>query len=145
MSTYSKWHKENREHLTNYNRTWREKNPEKAKANRKAWEDENRDKVREYNRKSSLKRTQQTREYGLMRNHGITWEEYSAMLEKQGGGCAICGGQNTKRKKILCVDHDHDTGKIRGLLCDSCNRGLGMLGDSLSHIMNVVKYLEESG
>lgn len=53
---------------------------------------------------------------------GVTDEEYAAMLERQGGGCAICGA--TPKTRRLHVDHDHRTGGVRGLLCHRCNRAL---------------------
>ena len=53
---------------------------------------------------------------------GVTDEDYARMLDAQGGGCAICG--NPPRSRRLHVDHDHRTGKVRGLLCFRCNRGL---------------------
>jgi len=80
--------------------------------------------------------------YELKSLYGITVEQYEAMLELQNGVCAICGGINTRKLK-LAVDHDHDTGKVRGLLCDRCNRGIGLLRDS-NNITNALKYLEEN-
>jgi hypothetical protein len=53
---------------------------------------------------------------------GVTDDEYARMLEAQGGGCAICGARPKTRR--LHVDHDHATGKVRGLLCHRCNRAL---------------------
>ena len=53
---------------------------------------------------------------------GVTDDEYARLLEAQGGGCAICG--NTPKTRRLDVDHDHKTGKVRGLLCHRCNRSL---------------------
>lgn len=61
----------------------------------------------------------------LVRRYGITLADYVAMLRAQGGGCAICGQKPTRRN--LAVDHDHATGKVRGLLCAPCNTGLGTL------------------
>lgn len=60
----------------------------------------------------------------LKRKFGISSEEYDIMLEKQNGVCAICGG---KTKRRLAVDHDHQTGKVRGLLCGACNPHLAWL------------------
>lgn len=71
-------------------------------------------------------------------NYGITREQYNQMLEDQNYCCAICGKQNNN----LYVDHDHETGKVRGLLCSYCNRSLAGLGDSLSGVLRAVKYLE---
>ena len=62
-----------------------------------------------------------------IRSYGITVEEYDEMLESQGGGCYICGIGPVGR--ALDIDHDHRTGKVRGLLCSNHNRALGLLGD----------------
>jgi len=78
---------------------------------------------------------------------GITHDIYSSMMKEQGGVCAICGGKETqftpktKRRKRLAVDHDHLSGKVRGLLCDKCNRGLGMFKDSKQNLSNAILYL----
>jgi hypothetical protein len=59
-------------------------------------------------------------------DHGITLADYEAMLARQGGGCATCG-RKPESGKNLHVDHDHQTGKIRGLLCIGCNLAIGYL------------------
>jgi hypothetical protein len=63
------------------------------------------------------------REFSLQHSYGISVREYNAMLEAQGGLCSICG--RPPRKRRLAVDHDHVTGKIRGLLCTCCNLAAG--------------------
>ena len=63
------------------------------------------------------------------------------MLEEQGGVCAICGGDENGR--TLAVDHDHQTGQIRGLLCSKCNVAIGYLSDSLEILKNAFAYLEK--
>ena len=65
--------------------------------------------------------------------------EYNKLLKKQNKKCAIC--ESKKGSKNLAVDHCHKTGKIRGLLCNKCNRGLGYLGDSIKIIKRALKYL----
>jgi hypothetical protein len=78
-----------------------------------------------------------------MNEYGITLEEYNRLLESQGGGCAICGRKvNIDSKFSLHVDHDHDTGKIRGILCSSCNLGIGKFDHDCSRLKNAIKYLE---
>jgi hypothetical protein len=77
--------------------------------------------------------------------YGITLEQYEKMLADQGNACAVCGEpesdiQNGKLRP-LCVDHDHATGKIRGLLCNDCNRGLGFLGDNADRLEKAAYYL----
>jgi hypothetical protein len=65
------------------------------------------------------------------------------MVEDQNNLCKICKRPPNKIKK-LCVDHCHISGKVRGLLCDKCNKGLGSFEDSLLSIKNALAYLEES-
>lgn len=64
------------------------------------------------------------------------------MLREQGGGCAVCGGEPGGRWKNFAVDHDHETGAVRGLLCLACNRAIGLLEDDSSRIRKIADYLE---
>lgn len=75
-----------------------------------------------------------------LKNYNITEEEYNAMLKEQNGVCAICGKEDVRGKR-LSIDHDHKTGKVRGLLCGNCNLGLGALGDEVIIIEKSLKYL----
>lgn len=68
---------------------------------------------------------------------------YNTLLEEQGEVCAICLDPTTKGK--LCVDHSHFTGKVRGLLCDRCNRSLGALQESADICNNMVNYIKKHG
>ena len=83
--------------------------------------------------------------------YGITVDDYYRMLENQGGGCAICGTfvpSQRKRKfiktEMFFVDHCHSTGKVRGLLCAKCNRGLGYFEDNPSRLEMAAVYLKEN-
>lgn len=67
-------------------------------------------------------------------------EDREVLYERQGGLCAVCGQPDARRE--LSVDHCHETGYVRGLLCSTCNLGLGMLGDDLLGLRRVVAYLE---
>lgn len=77
----------------------------------------------------------------------LTVREYEALLEACDGRCEICGdATNPKRgSKTLCVDHDHDTGVVRGLLCRRCNSAIGLFGDDPNLIANALFYLEARG
>ena len=70
--------------------------------------------------------------------YGISNEVYQDRLKSQGGGCAICGAMARR----LCVDHDHETGTFRGVLCHRCNAAIGLLGDTLETVKRAVVYLE---
>jgi hypothetical protein len=74
----------------------------------------------------------------------LTAEEYWRMYEKQGGVCKICGKPQCVGTK-LDVDHDHVSGKVRGLLCRHCNAGIGMLKDSAGLLLQAVRYLLDAG
>ena len=82
------------------------------------------------------------RDYGFKKRYGISLEEYNKILEEQSGVCAICGStEPDKSKKYLSVDHDHETGKVRGLLCSYCNRGLGSFKESHGLLKKALEYL----
>jgi hypothetical protein len=75
------------------------------------------------------------------RDFGIEDEDYQRMLVKQNNGCAICGVKQEELNYSLCVDHDHKTGKIRGLLCHDCNVCIGKAKDNIETLKNAIKYL----
>lgn len=83
------------------------------------------------------------RKRNLKKDFGITIEFYEELLLKQDGCCKICRTHHTKFSKRLAVDHDHNTGKIRGLLCMYCNTGLGKFKDSTSLLTEAINYLKE--
>lgn len=97
------------------------------------WREKNRDKVKRLNRKGNYKKY-----------YGITLEEYEHLFYRQGGKCKICKTHQTKLKKLLSVDHDHNTNKVRGLLCQKCNQGLGMFNDCPDSLMQAAFYLKHS-
>lgn len=82
--------------------------------------------------------------YSYIYNYGIDQDDYNKLLEDQKGKCKICSIKlsGTSRHNKLCVDHDHSTGKVRGLLCHKCNTGLGLLGDSIENLEKAVEYLK---
>jgi hypothetical protein len=78
----------------------------------------------------------------LKDRYGITIEEYDLLVQAQNGRCAICGTTNPGGRKVrFCVDHDHITGKIRGLLCSPCNRALGGFHDDPQLLRVAINYL----
>lgn len=77
-----------------------------------------------------------------LRQYGIKKAEYDEMLLSQAGVCAICHQPtNHKKHKRLSVDHDHATGKVRGLLCHTCNVGLGAFKDDVARLTAAIAYL----
>lgn len=79
----------------------------------------------------------------LKRKYGITFEQYNEMLKKQKDKCAICLKDKTNFKISLAVDHNHQTGKIRGLLCIRCNHLLGNAFDNIKILKQSILYLKK--
>jgi hypothetical protein len=74
----------------------------------------------------------------------ISTFEYAKLLVEQNNACAICGVSATELKRELNVDHNHETNKIRGLLCHHCNIGLGNFRDSTTLLSVAIEYLERT-
>ena len=70
-----------------------------------------------------------SRRKDLKKKYGITIEDYNRMLEEQGGVCAICGTVSPRQSGVFSVDHDHETSRVRGLLCHRCNMGMAFMDD----------------
>jgi len=85
------------------------------------------------------------RKNDLKRKYGITPEDYNALYEKQNGCCAICGRHQSKFKYSLNVDHNSETGHIRGLLCSGCNPGLGHFEKDPELLIKAYHYLRTDG
>lgn len=118
------------------------------------------DRSREYRKTNKHKIAKQRKQYrednkeehlhkkwvrNLKSQYGITESEYIDILKAQKGACAICGTSESSSTKRFAVDHNHDTGEVRGVLCSSCNLGLGNLGDSPNRLISAFRYLLERG
>ncbi len=123
---------------SHYARKWNIENRERHNANWRSYYANNADSRRDRERARTIAK------------YGITRADYEAMLAKQCGVCAICQREERCRLKIggvlrsLAIDHDHDTGKVRGLLCASCNRGIARFGDDPIALRRAAEYLERS-
>jgi len=80
----------------------------------------------------------------IRRQYGISMEQFDALLEFQGGGCALCSKPIEKLRRRMNIDHDHKNGKVRGILCSGCNTGLGHLGDNVEGLKKALYYLENT-
>lgn len=150
-SYHVEYYVKNKPKILARNQKWIEENRKRYVANQKESDH------RRYldNREEMLDRqnTNQDRRkkvrFGLLQRYGLTLEDYEHILELQGGMCAICKGPETRKSRLgrtysLGVDHDHDTGIIRGLLCFNCNFALGKLSDSSEVLFRAAYYLLEA-
>lgn len=104
--------------------------PGQRQASVTAWRERNPEKVRGFNRA--------TAERFKLKRYGMSQEQYQSMHDAQGGLCAICGGPDTRR---LSIDHDHESGDLRGLLCRKCNLGIGCFEDNPEKLQRAIGYL----
>ncbi len=122
---------------------------------RRAWRNANKDVVNEKkralwandlasSREYSRSRSAYAREWKLKSFYGMTAEDYQRMHDKQAGKCAICG-RTENNGRNFSVDHCHRTNKVRGLLCNRCNRAIGMFADNIEHMKAALFYLESHG
>ena len=102
------------------------------------WQRENRDRYLERQRsyRGTPAKKLSNRKSHLKRKYGITIEEFDALLAAQGGGCAICGNPDADN-----VDHDHVTGKVRGILCFTCNVAIGLVSEDEERLVGALHYL----
>ncbi len=103
----------------------RKENPEKFRRKDKESYYKNKERKIKYAREYRKNNKEKTRNVNLKSKYNISQEDYERMKIKQNFRCAICNEHEDNLKRILCVDHNHQTGKVRGLLCDTCNKFLG--------------------
>lgn len=109
-------------------RRWKRENPERARAKQREYLDSGQKQI--WDRQSYLKR-----------KYGITIAEYDRMFEEQNGVCAICG-EPRPEERTLHIDHDHETGVIRALLCFRCNNALGDFREEYELFQRAADYLD---
>ena len=128
-----KWMEEHPDRMKELQQKNREKHLETMKARSKAWYQANKERASRNSRISKL------------RQYGMTLEVYDAMMEEQKWHCPICGVELSKEETATSprIDHNHETGKVRGILCMKCNSGLGMFKDSPLLLMRAADYLED--
>lgn len=115
-------------------RNWYAANREGRAAHNKEWREKNADRIQSYR----SNRAESKAAYHRLKAYGLSDEDFAAMLAAQGGACAIC---QRITDRPLHVDHDHETGRVRGLLCYSCNAALGSFGDSPARLLSALAYL----
>lgn len=109
---------------------------------RKQWRLNNKMKIAEYQK--TMWQTKKLTKPHLKGCYGITIEDYQTMIVAQEFRCKGCGKHETDLSRPLCIDHCHTTGKVRGLLCASCNSSIGFVNDDINILLNLIKYLQDA-
>lgn len=124
------YNKNNKEKINIRVKKYRSKNKETYSLKVKKYISENKDKL-----KDKI----------LKKKFNISLEEYKLMFENQNYKCKICKTDKTELGRLLCVDHCHKTGVVRGLLCDRCNRGIGTFNDDITLLTTAIEYIKSNG
>lgn len=157
-----KWRQENLEYAKNRDKEYRLKNPDKGAKRQATYRAKHRERLRleskenylkrkpyfkSWQEKNKVKESKRLRESHLKRKYDLTLEQYNSMKAKQKDCCAICYTHISKLnpKFGLVVDHDHETGMVRGLLCHTCNIGLARFDDDMDILQNAIDYLNRQG
>lgn len=131
-----------------YDAAWKARNPEGLRDSQRRYRQKNLEKHRQHQARYRERHPEQAREASLRARFGIGLEDYDTLLAAQEGVCAACRRpesrvhSRTKQTMMLAVDHCHRSGRVRGLLCASCNTALGLLADDVNRIMAAAIYLE---
>jgi len=155
------YYEKNKDVMNAKNKEYRERKKEEINTQRKEYRQNNKTKIAERDKEYRSKNAEQTRlrsaewyannkertkNSRLLRKYNISLDDYNKMLIEQEGKCWICSMKaEDEINKVLVVDHNHLTGKVRGLLCNRCNTAIGLLQESQEILQKVSKYLHEKG
>lgn len=138
MDSKRRHYLENKETYNRHSREHYYANKEKYLERAKIWRKENPDKVNTFNKRWRDKNPDKTKAIRIKSRYGLSTEQLEKLRTKQNNCCAICLDETD-----LHIDHDHTTGQIRGLLCGSCNKGIGLLKDDINNLENAIIYLRQ--
>lgn len=112
-------------------RLWHQQNPDKARTSTLRW------------RKANPEKNKRAKRNSMLRKYGLDADSFDALLRSQGGRCCICATRKPAGKG-WAVDHNHATGRVRGILCSPCNAGIGLLQDDANILRSAALYLERT-
>ncbi len=136
------WVELNRERVSAQRKEFREKNKERLKQKQKKYMAKTKKYKSEYDKEYRSKNKDRVRNNLLKRQYGIDLIAYNKIFLDQKGCCKICSRHQSELSKILAVDHCHASKKVRGLLCNTCNTGLGNFRDNIESMKRAIKYLQ---
>ena len=116
---------------------------ETKSSSRKRYRTLNKEKIMISSKIYTLKSFDKRRNYHLKKNFNISLKEYNELFDRQNNRCKICKELDTNKVKHFAVDHCHNTNKVRGILCNNCNRAIGLFKDSKELLQNAINYLNE--
>lgn len=129
-----------------YKRRWQRENKDKVRSSRDRYLTKNREVIAKRSqewRKNNPKKLKERKPHWHRKTlYGISESEYQSKFESQNGMCAICNHKHIiGRRTSLAVDHCHKTGRFRGLLCQACNRAIGLMKECPARLSKAIEYL----
>ena len=133
----------NKDILSKKKKEYRIKNKDILSKKKKEYYFKNKEHILARVKNWSLNNKDRVRENQLKRDYNLTLDQYNKMFTDQKGCCKICDRHQSKLSKVLGVDHNHTTGKIRGLLCNSCNTNIGKFNEDTKILNKMIEYIKE--
>lgn len=137
----AKWRKKNPDKVKEGNAEQYRKNRERDIKRKQKWYAKNTERGRESGRRWARNNKEKLRALRIKKDYGISVEEYNSLIVGAGTLCPIC--RKSFGEIPPCIDHDHSTGKIRGVICRRCNLGIGLFKESIDAFLNAVEYLRK--
>jgi len=139
------WYQAHKNERKIYYRNWYQAHKEQRREYVKNYRLKNREKFREYYRMYIRNHKEYVKNEVLKVRYGLTIEDFNNLLKKQDYKCAICGEplDLSSRFKVH-IEHNHKTGKVRGIVCNKCNQGLGGFRDNIEYLQKAIEYLKRN-
>ena len=144
LERQNQYYKDNTDKCNESKRNYYANNKVKCNERDKKYRDNNKEKIKKVKKEYTKTHKKETKNLNLKRCYGITIEQYNQMFNVQEGKCKVCGKHQSELYQPLGVDHNHTTGKVRGLLCPNCNSILGHAKDNTDTLQKVIIYLKEN-
>ena len=137
-----RYYREHAEEAKAYTRRYRQEHAEEISARRRRYRQEHAEEIKTYRRHYQKDHTKKIKARKRIRRYGLDQIGFEALMERQEGTCALC---RKPFNTTPCVDHCHDTGRVRGLLCHRCNRALGGFDNDPAILARAAVYVKGSG
>lgn len=131
---------EQKENQRLYSKKYYQDHLEECRVKHNRYGQNNKEKTSAYKKQYNADNKEKNKQKYLRRTYNI---EYDLLYAKQKGRCAVCHTHQSELRTALCVDHDHKTGRVRGLLCHKCNVGIGQFDDNIKKLFDAIKYLSK--
>lgn len=142
-AAHKRWLANHPERAATWLAEYKKQNADKMRATKRRWNAENKQRIQERRAERKRIKWRAILSADLKCKFGITIEDYEAMSANQNHACAICGIPASELRKRMSVDHEHETGRVRALLCNHCNTGLGFFRENTAILNKAITYLNE--